>query len=203
MKKNIKAIIVILILLLTGVLSVFGLRAAKTYLSGAAGGTEPNGVRVLADSTSSTISWQTTKEAQGTVEYGTSPASLLLRALETKPVTTHRVVVSPLKAGTTYYFRIRVGDSVYDNNGIPYSFKTKVRAEGVETDEITSVLEPTTAVEVVTPTSIPVRGEVIKVTECVKSDFKDKFGTKDARYDLDDNGVVNTRDWIKCLQNNN
>jgi len=190
--KNIKAIIIIIILLLVGVLSVVGLRAAKTYLSGAAGGSEPKNVRVQADIKSATVSWQTEKEAQGIVEYGTTPASLLLRALETQPTTVHRVVLSPLKEGATYYFRIRVGETIYDNSGIPYSFKTKAGASQVSP---TAVLTPTTAVKP-TPTSGG------KVTKCVKSEFMEKFGTKDSRFDLDGNGVVNTRDWVKCLQTN-
>ena len=103
--KGMKTVIIVVILILTGVLAVVGLRAAKTYLGGAAGGTEPTGVRAQADARSATISWQTEKESQGVVEYGTTPASLLLRALESQPTTVHRVVLSPLKGETTYYFR--------------------------------------------------------------------------------------------------
>jgi len=219
MKKKIKTIIIIVILLLAGVLAVVGLRAAKTYLSGAAGGTEPQGVKVQADVKSATISWQSEKEAQGTVEYGTTPASLLLRALETSPSTTHRVVISPLKESTTYYFRIRVGDNVYDNNGIPYSFKTKSSTEtptGAQAQTTTTPVPTKTQLKVTTPTPAsassptaqPVEkaatstGSATKVTECNKSDFKEKFGTTDSSYDLDNNGIVNTKDWIECLNQN-
>lgn len=188
--KNIKKIVIIVILLLVGVLAAVGVRTAKTYLSGAAGGKEPQNVRVQADVKSATVTWQTDKEVQGTVEYGTTPASLLLRALENQPATTHRVVLSPLKEATTYYFRIRVGEEIYDNNGIPYSFKTK---QGEAKVSPTQPVEPTLAA---TPTST---SSAAKVTSCNKAEFKEKFGTSDSEYDFDDNGTVNSRDWIQCL----
>lgn len=215
MKGNIKKIIIVVILLLTGVLAVFGIRAAKTYLSGASGGGEPQNVQAQAESKSATISWQTDKEAQATVEYGTTPASLLLRAPEKQAGTTHRVNLSPLRAGTTYYFRIRVGEKIYDNDGIPFSFKTKGEGAAGQGSPTQAQAQPTRtqpsptqaeATESAQPTAQPTTstatGSATKVTECDKTEFSDKFGTSDASYDLDDNGVVNTRDWIKCLQAN-
>ncbi len=236
MKKKVKTVIIVVILLLVGVLAAVGVRTARTYLSGASGGKEPQNVRVEADVKSATVTWQTDNEVQGTVEYGTTPASLLLRALENQPSTTHRVVLSPLKEATTYYFRVRVGDEVFDNNGIPYSFKTK-QGEGTagETQPVeptqsaerptqpdesptqsaerptqpdeptaTEAVEPTTTVE---PTEVPDETSestesATKVTSCDKSEFKEKFGTSDSEYDFDDNGVVNSRDWIQCLNQN-
>ena len=196
-----KTVIIVVILILTGVLAVVGLRAAKTYLGGAAGGAEPTGVRAQADAKSATISWQTEKESQGVVEYGTTPASLLLRALGSQPTTAHRVVLSPLKEETTYYFRIRVGETIHDNNGIPYSFKTTGGAEVVSPTEAVvptvPVVEPTVPIE--EPTEATSGGT--KVTTCVAADFKDKFGTSNSEYDLDDNGTVNSKDWIDCLKN--
>ena len=203
--KNIKAIIVLIILLLGGALAVVGLRTAKTYLSGAAAGTEPKGVRVQAEAQSAVITWQTDKEAQGIVEYGTTPASLLLRALETQPTKVHRVTLSPLRADTTYYFRIRVGETIYDNNGIPYSFKTQ--GEGGGKNNQLPVISPTVAVSPA-PTvtgAASITGSQTnpaKVAQCIKAEFMEKFGTNDARYDFDNNGTVNTRDWVKCLQLN-
>jgi hypothetical protein len=205
MKKGIKTIIIIIILLLVGVLAAVGIRTAKTYLSGASGGKEPQSVRVEADVKSATVTWQTEKEVQGTVEYGTTPASLLLRALENQPSTTHRVILSPLKESTTYYFRIRVGDEIFDNNGIPYSFKTKA-AQVTPTQAVTPSPSPTEA-PVATPTTAS--GETPSstssaetVTSCNKADFQEKFGTSDSSYDFDDNGTVNTKDWIECLNQN-
>lgn len=192
--KNLKAIIIIVILLLVGFLAVVGIRAARTYLGGAAGGTEPTNVRAQADVKSATISWQTEKESQGVVEYGTTPASLLLRALETQQTMSHRVILSPLKENTTYYFRIKVGETIYDNNGIPFSFKTQ------EDEGETPTAAPTVQVSTSTPT--PATGSGNKVARCVMSEFKEKFGTSDSQYDFDNNGVVNSKDWIECLNAN-
>lgn len=189
--KNFKTVIIVVILILTGVLAVVGLRAAKTYLSGASGGASPQGVRAEADINSTTISWQTEKASRGVVEYGTTPASLLLRALETQETTAHRVTLSPLKANTTYYFRLKIGETIYDNNGIPYSFKTKSAEEG------SSSVSPTAVPTVVQPTTA---ADGAKVTTCLESEFKLKFGSKDTKYDFDGNGVVNTKDWIECLK---
>lgn len=197
--KSIKTVIIVLILLLTGVLAVVGLRAAKTFLSGAASGCEPSGIRAQADVGSATISWQTEKECQGVVEYGTTPASLLLRALETQPVATHRVVLSPLKENTTYYFRIRVGEDIYDNNGIPHSFKT-ILSEGRGQEEI---LAPTSMpTRGVSGTGVTTPGSCAKVSQCKKLEFNEKFGTSECAYDFDANGVVNSADWIECLNTN-
>lgn len=199
--KNIKTIIIVIILILVGVLIVIGLNAAKTYLSGAAGGSEPNSVRVQADVKSATISWQTDKESQGAVEYGTTPASLLLRALESSSVVSHNVVLSPLKTGATYYFRIKVGETIYDNNGIPYSFKTKA-SEGEAGGGEPQAPTPTVRVPVPTKSSAsPGAGATgDKVSDCVIGDFRKKFGTTSKEYDLDGNGIVNTKDWMKCLE---
>lgn len=206
MKKNIKTIIIVVILLLAGVLAALGVRTARTYLSGASGGKTPQNVRVEADVKSATVTWQTDNEVQGTVEYGTTPASLLLRALENQPASSHRVVLSPLKESTTYYFRIRIDDEIYDNNGIPFSFKTK---EGeVEQDDIPI---PEEEVEEEIEQELPIEepedaqestdsGE--KVSSCDQDQFHEKFGTSDARYDFDDNGTVNVRDWILCQKEN-
>ena len=107
----------------------------------------------------------------GIVEYGTTPASLLLRAPESDQTVSHAVVLSPLKANTNYYFRIRVGEEVFDNSGIPYSFKTKV---GGEDGPI-----PTKAKEV-TPTLVD--------GECQRG------------VDYNKDGTTNSLDYIECLK---
>ncbi len=193
-KKTLKTIIIVLILFLTGIGAIFGINAAKTYLSGAAAGEDPQNVKVQADVASATISWQSEKEVMGIVEYGANQASLMLRAIETQKSTVHRVVLSPLKEGTTYYFRIKIGETIYDNNGIPYSFKTKPAvAEVLPTPTIAPILP--------TPTIASSSGSL--VTACVSADFESQMGTSNAAYDFDKNGVVNTLDYIKCKQANN
>ena len=200
----VKSILIVVILLLVVVLGVLGLNTAKTYIGGASADTQPKNVlgKPSEDGKSATITWTSDKASIGVVEYGAGPAALLLRAPESESSTTHSVVLSPLKAGTSYYFRIRVGEEVFDNNGIPYSFKTKVA-------EVMAV--PTTA-PVVVPTTAPV-----VTTECIKGantmDYINCLRKKPAANptisvgkcvdvgDFNKDGVINSLDRIKCLQN--
>jgi hypothetical protein len=178
-KISIKTIIIIVILLLVGVLGVLGVNTAKTYLSGASADLEPTNVlgKGNEDGKSATITWLTDKAAMGVVEYGTTPASLLLRAPETSQSTNHSIVLSPLKAGTNYYFRIRVGEEVFDNNGIPYSFKTKV-----------ATAEPTLIPTVALIPTIKVATDSGEVNECSRTT------------DYNGDGVVNSLDYVSCLK---
>lgn len=97
-------------------------------------------------SQSATISWTTGEESQGTIEYGTSPAELGFYAPEATKTTAHKVELTLLQPNTTHYFIIRVGDNVYDNAGIPWTFNTKApegEEEATPSAEITD--EPATA----------------------------------------------------------
>jgi hypothetical protein len=171
----IKSILIVVILVLVGVLGFLGVNTAKTYLSGASADTEPKNVlaKPSEDGKSATISWTSDKALVGVVEYGTTPASLLLRAPESDQVTSHAVVLSPLKTNTNYYFRIRVGEEVFDNSGIPYSFKTKVSS----------------VVNEVTPTKPVVVVPTLVAGECQKG------------VDFNGDGTINTKDYIDCLKN--
>lgn len=208
-----KSVLVMVILLLVGVLGVLFMNTAKTYLSGAAADTEPKNViaKPLEDGKSASVSWTSDKPTTGVVEYGTTPASLLLRALESEATANHAVVLKPLKMNTNYYFRIRVGEEVYDNNGIPYSFKTK----GSGQVESPTKAAPPSVVTATEPkcksnvdynkdgvintvdlilcnkgqiTSVPVTTPVVSGAPC------------QSNVDYDGNGVVNSLDRIKCLQ---
>ncbi|MFA9289374.1 MAG: fibronectin type III domain-containing protein [Weeksellaceae bacterium] len=84
---------------------------------------------------SASIQWATDRESQAMVEYGTSPGDLNQFAPEASSVTDHEVKLTLLTPSTTYYFRIKVGDTEYDNAGVPWTFTTKTLAgEDVETD---------------------------------------------------------------------
>ncbi len=221
-KVNVKLIIIVVVLILVGILGVLGLDTAKTYLSGAAGGLEPKGVSASAEGDKATITWTSEKESMGVVEYGTSPASLLLRTPEATATMNHSVVLSPLRSGLSYYFRIRVGDEVYDNNGIPYSFKTEGSGESPgSAPGVTNI-----------PSLVPTKQAQQGVDDCRSGMDYNSDGVVNA-YDLayckkhgmsggslaapsptaastgecqsgvdyDGNGVVNSFDMVKCLQN--
>ena len=177
-KFSIKTIIIIVILLLVGVLGVLGVNTARTYLSGASADLAPTNVlgKGNDDGKSATITWTTEKEAMGVVEYGTTPASLLLRAPESSQSTSHSIILTPLKAGTNYYFRIRVGEDVFDNNGIPYSFKTKA-----------ALVEPTKIPTMAVLPTVKVASES-GVTECNRTT------------DYNKDGVINSLDYISCMK---
>ncbi|MBP8590928.1 fibronectin type III domain-containing protein [Candidatus Shapirobacteria bacterium] len=175
----------------------------RTFLGGATGEVKPQGVRVAnITANSATVSWQTAEPTIGQIEYGTTPGSFLLRATETAETTNHSVVLSPLLPETIYYFRLRAGEEVYDDNGAPYSFTTKESAAKVP-------LEISPAVSPVLPTSVPSSVTVeptkslspsssptISPGEYTLDDFKRVFGTSNEEFDINRDGVVNSTDWI-------
>ena len=181
-KFSIKTIIIIVILILVGVLGVLGINTAKTYLSGASGATVAKNVlaKPSDDGKSVTITWTSDKPSVGVVEYGTTPASLLLRAPESEQTMTHSLTLSPLKSNTNYYFRIRVGEDIYDNNGIPYSFKSKA---GV----------------VVTPT-VAVSPTIALVPTIATGSGSPTTCNRTSDYNRD--GITNSLDYMTCLKNN-
>lgn len=213
-KFSVKTIIIIVILLLVGVLGVLGINTARTYLSGASGATEAKNVLAKAneDGKSAVITWISDKATVGVVEYGTTPASLLLRAPESEQATNHSVTLTPLKSGTNYYFRIRVGEEVFDNNGIPYSFKTKAVEAPTPTITVmpTVNLVPTIATGSCDRTTDYNKDGIVNSLDymfCLKnkptgttSVVPTVSGVCSANVDYDKNGVVNSLDRIKCLQ---
>ncbi|MCW1948945.1 MAG: fibronectin type III domain-containing protein [Candidatus Shapirobacteria bacterium] len=132
-KLNIKTIVIFVVLAVVMVLLVVGVTQIRTFMSGAAGGVEPAGVSAVPgnDGKTAVITWTSDKESIGKVEYGATAASLVLMSAETAETTSHNVSLTSLRSDTTYYYRIRVGDEVFDNGGIPYSFKTKSDASAV------------------------------------------------------------------------
>jgi len=178
-KVSVKTIIIIIILILVGVLGVLGINTAKTYLSGASSDMAPKNVlaKPSDDGKMVTITWVSDKPSMGVLEYGTTPASLLLRAPESEQRVSHTASLFSLKANTNYYFRIRVGEDVFDNNGIPYSFKTKI---GV----VPTVVPTVSLLPTVIPT-IP-NGEV---TTCNRTT------------DYNKDGIINSLDYMSCLKN--
>jgi hypothetical protein len=179
---SIRTVIILVILVLVGVLGVLGMNTVKTYMSGAAGGEEPTGVLIKRseDGKSVTITWATDKDTQGVVEYGTTPASLLLRKSEAEMSSTHSLTIDSLVADKPYYFRFRIGEEIYDNNGIPYSIKQSAEAI-VEA-------EPTT-IEAV-PTQVAAMPTVAQeANSCTQ------------KVDRNGDGVINGVDIAICMKN--
>ena len=101
---------------------------------------------------SAKIEWSTAIETQGVVEYGTTPTSLNFFAPETQKAKKHTVELTLLSPGTTYYFQIRIGEKVFDNAGVPWSFTTKAKGEGKKIIKPSPSVSPT---KKLTPTPTP------------------------------------------------
>jgi len=201
--KNKKTILMagggILAIVVVGIV-VWQMGAIRTFFGEATGGAKPQGVRVAnISANSAAISWQTTEPVVGQVEYGTTPGSFLLRATETSPTTNHNVSLSPLLPETIYYFRIRVGEEIYDDNGAPYSFTTKEAVAKMPSPGVSPALPLVSPTVVISrPTATPTQNlsPVISPTEkYTLDDFKKAFGTSNAEFDINKDGVVNSADW--------
>jgi hypothetical protein len=90
--------------------------------------------------------------------------------------TSHSVSLTSLRPATTYYFRIRVGEEVFDNGGIPYSFKTKA--------DTSAIIIPTQPV--MAPSSAPIDSTKPSLTQC------------DTKTDYNKDGVINSVDLAVC-----
>lgn len=80
---------------------------------------------------SAKLSWTTDQETQGVIEYGSSPTSLNLFAPESQKQKNHTVEITLLSPATSYYFQIRIGETKYDNGGVPWTFSTKLTGSDV------------------------------------------------------------------------
>lgn len=172
-KVNIKSLVIFGVLGVVMVLVVLAVGQVKTFMSGATSGVEPQSVTTVSgdDGKSAVISWISDKESISKVEYGTTAASLVLMSAESSAVTNHSVSLTSLRPSTTYYFRIRVGEDVFDNGGIPYTFKTKAD----------------TTLVTVTPTAAVVTPSVVSSgTVC------------DPKVDYNGDGIVNSMDLNSC-----
>lgn len=178
-KLNIKTIVIFVVLAVVMVLLVIGVTQIRTFMSGAAGGVEPAGVTAVPgnDGKTAVVTWTSDKESIGKVEYGATAASLVLMSAETAETTSHNVSLTSLRSDTTYYYRIRVGDEIFDNGGIPYSFKTKSDASAV-----------------VTPTAVP----TVSTLPSTASPSSGSAVTCDSKTDYNKDGAINSLDLTAC-----
>jgi hypothetical protein len=173
-KVNVKSLVIFGVLGVVMVLVVLAISQVRTFMSGATSGVEPQSVTVVSgdDGKSAVINWISDKESLSKIEYGTTAASLVLMSAESSAVTNHSVSLTSLRPATTYYFRIKVGDEVFDNGGIPYTFKTKAD---------TTLVTVTPTVAAVTPSVGSSNGAVC-----------------DPKIDYNKDGIVNSMDLAAC-----
>ncbi|MFW5703665.1 MAG: fibronectin type III domain-containing protein [Patescibacteria group bacterium] len=144
-KKKLTKITAIVIGLLIGIpLIVFGFLMSQGVFTRASG-SAPDTVNIVRiTSTSATVTWSTGQDTQGVIQYGTAPSQLNLVAPERTKTSVHRVELTLLKPSTTYYFVIKVGDTVFDNAGVPWSFTTKASEKSQSGTDSASLGEETT-----------------------------------------------------------
>jgi len=192
--SKVKAILVIVILLLVGVLTVVGVGAVKTYMSGAAGGDTPTDVKAEsnADCRGFSVTFNTPNKTQPFIMYGTAPANLLLIKASDIEATTHSMDISPVSPGKTFYYKIKIGEEVFDMGGIPYSVTVcdNPAASGDEAASEMPIQQQTEPVPTIPLTeaaaapTIPASGS----GECNKTT------------DYDGDGSITTVDYYRCIQ---
>ncbi|MFW5703663.1 MAG: fibronectin type III domain-containing protein [Patescibacteria group bacterium] len=143
-KSKLRSVSAIIIGTLVAVpLLIFGFMTFQSVLTRASGAIPENVRSLNVTDKTAVISWTTGQDVQGVVEYGTKPEQLVLFAPEAVPVSNHRVTISLLEPGTTYYYVIRIGTERFDNDGVPWSFKTKADgASSVDGSEETGTEPP-------------------------------------------------------------
>jgi hypothetical protein len=113
----------------------------------------PIDVTVTPNSANSvTVNWSTGNATQGQVLYSNDiegPDKYPSIAPETSPTTSHSVVLTLLEADKMYYFKIKIGENMYDNGGIAWSFTTP-SSEAVITPSA-SLLSPTATASATLP----------------------------------------------------
>lgn len=181
--KKAAAIIVgiaIFIGLVVGYFAIFGTRAADF---------EPRDVIVSnIEKNSVKATWATGVDSQGVVEYGTTPTALNFFAPEASKTKTHTIDLTLLSPSTTYYFDIRVGDTKYDNGGVPWTFTTK----SAEASVAAPTVVPTQATNSgLTPTPVQ-RLKISDGTNCSETDC--------AQIKLKLGKGCSTQDYFKCLR---
>ena len=161
----------VMILVLAGLVLGFG--KARSFLSKAETTCMPSAVMEKnITPNSADISFQTEKACLMEVNYGTSSEAMLLKIPENTAVLNHNIKLSPLLPSTTYYYQIwNDGKKV----GEARSFLTGLAAN-------TAPTAPTAAP--------PVEQPVLTF-----DNFAKHYGTTDAAFDFDKNGIVNSSDW--------
>ena len=215
--------IYIIIMSVTIPILVGGMIYGFIYLQKTTRASEEAPLNVLGQSSeakSATISWETAKDTIATVEYGITPdpSGFTFTAISQNPSTSHTVSLSSLQPGTTYYYQIRIGDTVYDNGGALWSFTTPPSTEISTTPEASpsASLSPTTTASIVptptktatlsgtlTPSATPSATITATISATISASTSASIcNTTDCTSVLRNLGSqCSTADYIKCLFN--
>ncbi len=152
------------------------------------------------------VQWNTGVDTSAIVEYGTTANSAAMNkvAISETATTNHSVDISELEPGT-YYFQIRVGDKVYDNDGLFWTFT--IPDPNAETTEPSVEPSPEEAISVVpTPTQeaslsatiepSPIEGDITPTTNPVSSICT---STNCSQIQSNLGSLCSTQDYLKCI----
>jgi len=140
---------------------------------------------------SATLTWTTSKATQGLVNYGISPTNLTLVQPENSPAINHQVSLINLLPATTYFFTIKIGNQIFDNNGQPFTFTTK------------EPLPPPTPSPTPTPKPQLTPTPITSSSPLSEEGFQSAMETNNSTYDLNKDGIVNTADLLLFRQQEN
>jgi len=184
-KKEIIILGVIIFLGLAAVGTIFGLKRFRNPESEAELKNPPQNIRLNeVKPKSATITWSTEEPAQGFVAYGESMS--LGKTVQTgEKSTVHTASLTNLSPGTTYYYKVGVGEELFDNEGVPYSFTTP-KGELAASP---------------TPTTVPQTETQPETTEVTEKALKNAMGTDNPDYDLNEDGIVNSLDLMLFRKN--
>ncbi len=198
MKKiNLKTVVIVVVMLVVVVFGVVAVTQAKIFISGATSDIEPTNVVAVPseDGKTAVITWSSEKESVAKVEYGTTAASLVLMTADSVSTKNHSLTLSQLRPMTNYYYRIRIGDDIFDNGGMPYMFKTKGEADTMVLKPTTIISPPTTATATsIVPTSKP------PITTTTPSSSTTNL-VCDKKTDYNKDGAINSIDLATCKKN--
>ncbi|MBI5452709.1 fibronectin type III domain-containing protein [Candidatus Gottesmanbacteria bacterium] len=212
LKNSLKIGGILVVLLLALTVTIIGGNRAANYFAKASSCQAQKITTAQVTPNSAVISWETTDASQGRVEYGTNPAGLTFTAPEGTSGKTHNVPLTLLTPNTVYYYLVTIGDTRCDSSGqkcesncVPWSFTT---GSMTPIPQATPTLVPTLTLapsgsNVATPSSIAPTSTLSSF--CTQVQLNIGKSSQDAttwatvkQYDIDNNGVINGLDVVKC-----
>lgn len=112
--------------------------------------------------TTAVISWQTDRETNATIKYGTNKAALNMSQKDSDETTTHEFTLKDLQEDTTYYYEI---SSASSTSAETYYFKTLGGETAIEIMNVESVDPTRSTVEIRWTTNYETQGSIYYSTD--------------------------------------
>lgn len=181
--------VIIVVLIAYGAFKLIGARATDV---------EPRDVVVSDISQNSVkVNWSTGQSSQGVVEYGTTATALNFFAPESEASLAHSVELTLLSPNTSYYFQIRIGDTVFTNGGVPWTFATTAEGEA-QPASVSATPAPTSGGA---PTNKPIQTIVIPNNPGSQQTIGSTCTYTDCQLIKANLGTgCTTQDYFKCIR---